>query len=164
MLIDKPSQKSPAKDNIDLYSDFDNFNEEDNSISPSKDSDKQTFILSVATPPIRQDSLEELNNNSSDLYPATDETVTTESIEVNEEPKHFPSPAHNQIPNIPGFANLVPDQCQQITIQQQKKVLSINVTAHVCTFLLIQLYMHYIFIHFIRVWEKKFSEIFLKKI
>lgn len=146
MLIDKPTQMSSEKENIDLYSDFANFNEVENSMSPSKEIDKETFILSVATPPIRQDSLEELNNNSSDLYPATDETtVNTESIEVNKEPKHFPSPAHYQNHNIPLFAgNLVPDQSKLQKGQQQKQILSINVAAHVCIILCIFICIMYI--------------------
>uniref|UniRef100_A0A1I8MVG3 RNA helicase n=1 Tax=Musca domestica TaxID=7370 RepID=A0A1I8MVG3_MUSDO len=130
LLIDKPVVKSPIKENIDLYSDFDNFKEDESSISVSDDVDKQTFIMSVTTPSIQQDSLEELRNNSSDLYPATDQTtVTTDSHELAiKEPKHFPSPAHN---HMPGFIpDIIPGPDAQ-TSKQQRQKLSINVTAHI---------------------------------
>lgn len=135
LLIDKPVVKSPIKENIDLYSDFDNFKEDDSSISVSDDVDKQTFIMSVTTPSIQQDSLEELRNNSSDLYPATDQTtVTTDSHELAiKEPKHFPSPAHN---HMPGFIpDIIPGPDAQ-TSKQQRQKLSINVTAHVSQLLI----------------------------
>uniref|UniRef100_A0A1I8PSK5 RNA helicase n=1 Tax=Stomoxys calcitrans TaxID=35570 RepID=A0A1I8PSK5_STOCA len=131
LLIDKPTPKTPVKENVDLYSDFANFKEEDSSISLSDDVNKQTFIMSVTTPSIQQDSLEELRNNSSDLYPATDETtVTTESHDRGKGPKHFPSPAHNHVPT--GFIpDVVPDPNMQSNKMQQRQKLSINVTAHI---------------------------------
>lgn len=135
LLIDKPTPKTPVKDNVDLYSDFANFQEEDSSISVSDDVDKQTFIMSVTTPSIHRDSLEELRNNSSDLYPATDETtVTTESHDMGKEPKHFPSPAHNHhATTISAFIpDVIPEpNAQPTNKQQQRQKLSINVTAHV---------------------------------
>ncbi|XP_061402240.1 uncharacterized protein LOC133338070 [Musca vetustissima] len=131
LLIDKPVVKSPIKENIDLYSDFANFNEDDSSLSVSDDVDKQTFIMSVTTPSIQQDSLEELRINSSDLYPATDQTtVTSESHEMAiKEPKHFPSPAHNQMSGF--IPDIIPGPTAQTNKQQQRQKLSINVTAHI---------------------------------
>ncbi|XP_075160720.1 gemin 3 [Haematobia irritans] len=134
LLIDKPTPKTPVNDNVDLYTDFANFKEEESSISLSEDVNKQTFIMSVTTPSIQHDSLEELHNNSSDLYPATNETtVTTESHELEKEPKHFPSPAHN---NTQAITSFVPDVVQGTNTQtstqhQQRQKLSINVTAHI---------------------------------
>ena len=140
LLIDKPEEKSPLNEAPDLYSDFANFQEDDLSSSVSQDIDKQTFILSVATPSIQgQNSFSELQNNSSDLYPATDETtISTDTHEREKEKKHFPSPAHNKTPKLPGFLpDVLAGQQQNSKHQQQqqhKKLqqkLSINKTAQV---------------------------------
>ncbi|XP_073836374.1 gemin 3 [Musca autumnalis] len=132
LLIDKPAAKTPINEDIDLYSDFANFKEDDSSISLSDEVDKQTFIMSVTTPSIQQDSLEELRNNSSDLYPATDQTtVTTDSHEMApKEPRHFPSPAHNHMPAFIADVKSGP-KTQMNKQQQQRQKLSINVTAHI---------------------------------
>ncbi|KAM7358661.1 gemin 3 [Cochliomyia hominivorax] len=143
LLIDKPEEKSPIKEIKDPYSDFANFQEDDISTSVSENIDKQTFILSVATPSVQQDSFSELQNNSSDLYPATDETnISTETPRGEKEQKHFPSPAHNQMPGFSGLSGFMPDilrgqqqhnakaqQQQQHQKLQQK--LSINKTAQI---------------------------------
>lgn len=135
LLIDKPVEKSPINEVQDYYSDFANFKEDDNSTSVSEDIDKQTFILSVATPSIQQDSFSELQNNSSDLYPATDEThISSETPRGEKEQKHFPSPAHNQIPEFSAVAAKGQMQTNKNPQQQHQKLqqkLSINKTAQV---------------------------------
>lgn len=137
LLIDKPDEKSPINEIQDPYSDFANFEEDDISTSLFEDIDKQTFILSVATPSIHQDSFSELQNNSSDLYPATDETnITTDTPRVEKEQKHFPSPAHNQKPVLTQFMpDILSGQHQKKKTQPQHQKLhqklSINKTAQV---------------------------------
>ncbi|XP_065361134.1 probable ATP-dependent RNA helicase DDX20 [Calliphora vicina] len=130
LLIDKPDEKSPTNNVHDLYSDFANFQEDDISTSVSEDIDKQTFILSVATPSVQQDSFSELQNNSSDLYPATDETNISMG---DKEPKHFPSPAHNQVTEF--MPDLLAGQMQKNKPPQQhqklQQKLSINKTAQI---------------------------------
>lgn len=153
LLIDKPTEKSPINEAHDLYSDFANFQEDDISSSVSQDIDKQTFILSVATPSIQgQDSFSELQNNSSDLYPATDETtISTDTHEREKENKHFPSPAHNKTPQLPGFMPDVLTSKQQSSTHQQQQhrklqqKLSINKTAQVRVNILIDILFKIIF-------------------
>ncbi|XP_023292456.2 DEAD-box ATP-dependent RNA helicase 24 [Lucilia cuprina] len=134
LLIDKPDEKSPINEVQDLYSDFANFQEDDISTSVSEDIDKQTFILSVATPSVQQDSFSELQNNSSDLYPATDETnISTRTPRGEKEHKHFPSPAHNQMSEF--MPDILSGQMQKNKPQQQhqklQQKLSINKTAQI---------------------------------
>lgn len=89
LLIDKPtpSELTPHIPPVDFYTDFVNFQEGDSS---SEEIDKNTFILSVATPSNAQESLEELQYTSVE----TIESSTTSSAKP--EVKHFPSPVHNQ--------------------------------------------------------------------
>lgn len=144
LLIDKPQEKSPIHEVQDLYSDFANFQEDEDSTSASEEIDKQTFILSVATPSIQQDSFSELQNNSSESYPATDETtISTETHDNAKEQKHFPSPIPNQMPILTDFMpDIIAGQHQQSKQQQQQNKLSINITAQVsykkvfCSFLI----------------------------
>uniref|UniRef100_A0A1B0ADG6 Uncharacterized protein n=1 Tax=Glossina pallidipes TaxID=7398 RepID=A0A1B0ADG6_GLOPL len=89
LLIDKPtpSELTPHIPPVDFYTDFVNFQEGDSS---SEEIDKNTFILSVATPSNAHESLEELQYTSVE----TIESTTTSSAKP--EVKHFPSPVHNQ--------------------------------------------------------------------
>uniref|UniRef100_A0A0A1WW07 RNA helicase n=1 Tax=Zeugodacus cucurbitae TaxID=28588 RepID=A0A0A1WW07_ZEUCU len=136
MLIDQPAQKQAAVAKPDIYSDYANFNSEENSSSLSqetlsKDIDKATFILSVATPTKLQDSIEEFVNTTSAESELKNGASMSESREVSEV-KHFTSPAHNQSNNnipdvIPGSQRLVGLAYNQ----QQLQNLTVNVGARI---------------------------------
>ncbi|XP_055846858.1 DEAD-box ATP-dependent RNA helicase CshA-like [Episyrphus balteatus] len=93
------NSKEPVR-NIkkDIYSDYENFNEESPSVSQATcadvDIDKATFILSVATPSALDASSQDLN--------------TSQQCDVTDDPdaqvKHFPSPANinppEEIPQV----------------------------------------------------------------
>ncbi|XP_055910590.1 DEAD-box ATP-dependent RNA helicase CshA-like [Eupeodes corollae] len=93
------NSKEPARIKKDIYSDYENFNEESPSVSQATcadvDIDKATFILSVATPSALDASSQDLN--------------TSQQCDVTEDPdpevKHFPSPANinppQAIPIVP---------------------------------------------------------------
>lgn len=98
LLINK--KEAPRIVKKDLYSDYENFNEESPSVSQATcadvDIDKATFILSVATPSA-------LNGSSQDLN-TSQQCDVTDDPEPQAEVKHFTSPANvippNEIPRV----------------------------------------------------------------
>ncbi|XP_004519009.1 ATP-dependent RNA helicase DBP4 [Ceratitis capitata] len=143
MLIDQPVERKFVENKHDLYSDYANFNTEDNSSSLSQETasnevDKATFILSVATPSKMQDSIEEYVNTTTTASDIKNAESITESVEVCEV-KHFTSPAHNQpgnaipdvIPNNQRHLGLPYNQQQQQQQQQQQHNLTVNVGARI---------------------------------
>ena len=136
MLIDQPEQKPVVESTPDIYSDYANFNTDENSSSLSQetlsnDIDKATFILSVATPPKMHDSIEEYVNTTSTESDLKNSVCTSESREVSEV-KHFTSPAHNQPNN--NIPDLIPANQRLLGLaynQQQLQNLTVNVGARV---------------------------------
>lgn len=136
MLIDQPEQKPVVESTPDIYSDYANFNTDENSSSLSQetlsnDIDKATFILSVATPPKMHDSIEEYVNTTSTESDLKNSVCTSESREVSEV-KHFTSPAHNQPNN--NIPDLIPANQRLLGLaynQQQLQNLTVNVGARI---------------------------------
>ncbi|XP_050336995.1 uncharacterized protein LOC126763490 [Bactrocera neohumeralis] len=135
MLIDQPEQKQVVESKPDIYSDYANFNTDENSSSLSQetlsnDIDKATFILSVATPPKMHDSIEEYVNTTS-TSELKNGVSTSESREMSEV-KHFTSPAHNQPNN--NIPDVIPANQRLLGLaynQQQLQNLTVNVGARI---------------------------------
>ncbi|XP_067645138.1 uncharacterized protein [Eurosta solidaginis] len=137
MLIDQLERKSPVENKHDIYSDYANFNADENSSSLSQDTcsheiDKATFILSVATPSKMQDSIEEYTNTTttSDIQNLRYKTDSQDDVS---EIKHFTSPAHHNQPNsmIP---DVVPPSQRLLNVPynaQQYHNLTVNVGAQI---------------------------------
>lgn len=105
-LVDiKNLLKEPTRIKKDIYSDYENFNEDSASVSQATcadvDIDKATFILSVATP-----SAAGFDTSSQDLNTSQQCDVTTEQADPDPEVRHFPSPANVNPP--PGAADQMP--------------------------------------------------------
>lgn len=136
MLIDQPDQKQVAENKPDIYSDYANFNIDENSSSLSQETfsneiDKATFILSVATPSKMRESIEEFVNTTSTESDLKYGASMSESREVSEV-KHFTSPAHNQ-PNS-SIPDVIPSSQRLSHLaynQQQLQNLTVNVGARI---------------------------------
>ncbi|XP_054733962.1 probable ATP-dependent RNA helicase DDX20 [Anastrepha obliqua] len=135
MLIDQPVPTKLVENKHDIYSDYANFNTEENSSSLSQETgsnkiDEGTFILSVATPSKVQDSIEEFVNTTTTSDLKNSRSIS-DSLEVSKV-KHFTSPAHNQTNNA--IPDVIP-ACQRLMgmpyNSQQYHNLSVNIGAHI---------------------------------